>query len=257
MVPVNFAIASTVLVLCFGIGVTVVVCVVCVLKHLACTLKARRWAHFALARAKRTCMHLVRTPVTCSTSLPSICGRTGVGLIGPVLGSSFRRRGSADEHVPACPCTGQNRSHCESAPVRPCFVGSDALRLLPPVMFPRVRPAWSGLATGFSTFPSNRAKPPSRLCGGRLANGFHNAVRSSPSGPHCFSAALLVALLLANSLAEWNRDEADPAGVFDHRPGLRLALCRFLRLEDRRRRAGQFRKLLLRFNASVCACWTS
>ena len=55
------------------------------------------------------------------------------------------------------------------------------------------------------------------VCVGPFGNDFHNAVRSSPSGPHCFSAALLVALLLANSLAEWNR--------------LRLALCRFLRLE--------------------------
>jgi hypothetical protein len=36
-------------------------------------------------------------------------------------------------------------------------------------------------------------------------------------GRIAFSAALLAALLLANSLAEWNR--------------LRLALCRFLRLE--------------------------
>src|SRR6516162_10358424 len=69
---------------------------------------------------------------------------------------------------------------------------SAALRLLPLVMFPRCVPngrAWRCV----STFLSNRAKTP-LVCVGSLWHGFHDEVRVSPSGPHRFSVALLVAL---------------------------------------------------------------
>src|SRR6516165_10601790 len=71
---------------------------------------------------------------------------------------------------------------------------SAALRLLPSVMLPRYVPcsrAWRCV----STFLSNRAKTLS-VCVGSLWHGFHDAVRVSPSGPHRFSVALLVALPL-------------------------------------------------------------
>ena len=53
----------------------------CVLKQCGCTLKARRWAHSALAGAERASMHLVRplADTPCSRSLP-IGGRIGVSL---------------------------------------------------------------------------------------------------------------------------------------------------------------------------------
>jgi hypothetical protein len=74
---------------------------------------------------------------------------------------------------------------------------ADALRLRfsPRSCLPRYVPcgrAWRCV----STFLSNRAKTlPS--CVGSLWHGFHDAVRVSPSGPHRFSVALLVALPLA------------------------------------------------------------
>ena len=172
-----------------------------------------------------------------------------------MLRSSFLSGGASNDHGPCEPvhrsvrisesrrCVRLSSFRCPSASFSPrsCFPG----------YVPRGR-AWRWLSRPFGRtvpklFPSLWAA---------LAR-FHDGPGRHRPGRICFSRALLVALLLANSLAEWNRDEADPAGVFDHRPGLRLALCRFLRLQDRRRRAGQFRKLLLRFNASVCACWTS
>ena len=78
----------------------------CVLKQCACALKARRWAHSALAGAERACMHLVRplADTPCSRSLP-ICGRIGVSL--SILCSGLLPSGGASQTnmVLASPCT--------------------------------------------------------------------------------------------------------------------------------------------------------
>src|SRR5262245_34641879 len=91
--------------------------------------------------AECACMHLVRplADTPCRQAFP-LCGRTRVSLL--VLCLVLRTGGGTaqttwDLRVRAPIPTARVS---DSASVRPCAV-SDALRLLPPVMFPRVRPA--------------------------------------------------------------------------------------------------------------------
>src|SRR5262249_56114151 len=64
----------------------------CVLKQCACTLKARRWAHSALAGAERASMHLVRpladTPCQGAFPLRADWGQP----VNPLLQSPVLRR---------------------------------------------------------------------------------------------------------------------------------------------------------------------
>ena len=164
----------------------------------ACTLKARRWAHSALAGAERACMHLVRplADTPCSRSLP-ICGRIGVSR--SILCSGLLPSGGASQTnmVFASPCTDQNCSQCEAAPVRPCVQSPMPFGFASPLG--HVSQGTSrvvGLGDVSRHFCRTVPKPfPS--CVGSLWHGFHDAVRVSPSGPHRFSVALLVALPLA------------------------------------------------------------
>src|SRR5262249_54696606 len=85
-------------------------------KQCACTLKARRPAHSALAGAERACMHLVRplADTPWSRSLP-ICGQIGVSL--SILCSGLLPSGGASQTnmVLASPCTDP---YCSPARVR-------------------------------------------------------------------------------------------------------------------------------------------
>jgi len=124
----------------------------------------------------------------CSRSLP-IRGRAGVSL--STLCSGLLPSGGAAQTnmVPACPCTDQYwlalrvragascvcRLRCPSASP-PGHVSQGASRIVGLgdwLLDLSVEPC--------QTFP---------VCVGPFGNGFHDAVRSSPSGPHCFQGLL-------------------------------------------------------------------
>ena len=180
-------------------------------------------------------MHLVRplADTPCSRSLP-ICGRIGVSL--SILCSGLLPSGGTSQTnmVLARPCTDP---YCSRARVRvgasvcgslttcrwttlqhdrfanslrPQFLThandpnvawytlrSAALRLLPLVMFPRCVPNGRAWRCVLSRHFRRTVPKPFPSCVGSLWHGFHDAVRVSPSGPHRFSVALLVALPLA------------------------------------------------------------
>jgi hypothetical protein len=156
----------------------------CVLKQCACTLKAGRWAHSALAGAERACMHLVRplADTPCSRSLP-ICGRIGVSR--SILCSGLLPSGGASQTnmVLACPCA-RSCSHVRIPSARPCVqFRCPSAPSLAAHLAARSSPIGGA---GDMSRHSCRTMPKNPIHLGKSWHGFHGAVRQSCPGRICF-----------------------------------------------------------------------
>jgi hypothetical protein len=142
-------------------------------------------------------MHLVRplADTPCSRSLP-ICGRIGVSL--SILCSGLLPSGGASQ---------TNNGPCEPVhlivfakripSVRPCVQSPMPFGFASPLGHVS-QGASRIVGLGDMSRHLCRSVPNRPMCGiGKPWHGFRGAARSSPSGPHRFSVALLVALPLA------------------------------------------------------------